>query len=76
MKKNIYYFLSALLLTVSSCVDYNDATQPLQATSIRLVKPSVFDDNSGLANQSITLKAADRTLTVQLMLRVRQHLTT
>ena len=64
MKKNIYYFLSALLLTVSSCVDYNDATQPLQATSIRLVKPSVFVDNSGLANQSITLKAADRTLTV------------
>ena len=64
MKKNIYYFLSALLLTVSSCVDYNDATQPLQATSIRLVKPRVFVDNSGLANQSITLKAADRTLTV------------
>ena len=63
MKKNIYYLLSALFLTVSSCVDYNDVTQPLQATSIRLVKPSVFVDNSGLANQTITLKSADRTLT-------------
>ena len=48
---------------LTACVDYEDATQPLQTTSVRLIKPELFTDNSALANRTITLKAGTSTLT-------------
>lgn len=62
MKKSAYFLLFAPLM-LTACVDYEDATQPLQTTSVRLIKPELFTDNSALANRTITLKAGTSTLT-------------
>ena len=64
MRKTIYCLLS-LTAMLSACVDYEDATKPLQQTTVRLVKPELFTDNSNLGNRTITLKADNKTLTAQ-----------
>ena len=65
MKKIKYViFLMLTMGFLASCVDYEDATEPLKATSIRLVAPETFVDNSALANRTITLQDGSHSTTV------------
>lgn len=63
MKRNISLYLAFLAALTTSCVDFNDATGPVEGATIRLLKPAHFTDNSSLAGRTITLTAGTRTLT-------------
>ena len=47
---------------LASCIDYNDATEPVRGTTIRLLRPADFTDNSSLSGKTITLTAGGKTL--------------
>ena len=57
--KKILYSLLSLLTLLYSCVDYDDATKPIDNTSVRLIKPDVFVDNSNLGGRTVTLKSGN-----------------
>jgi len=59
----LLFAVCLLLFAVTSCVDYDDATQPVTAT-IQLVRPADFDSSADLSGMTVTLQSAEVTLTV------------
>ncbi len=54
--------LASALLTLGSCVDFDDATQPVSVT-IQLQRPAGFSESASLAGLTVTLSSAEETAT-------------
>lgn len=61
MKKNLFTLICGMAL-LSSCVDFNDTTQPVTAT-IQLAKPSSFSNMTDMSGLTVTLQSDEELIT-------------
>lgn len=62
MKRNTLFFIFIFSLALSSCVDFNDTTQPV-STTIQLVRPEGFLSTADMSGLTVTIQSDEEVMT-------------